>query len=160
MLHCVLHRLDHHALPNFIGSKFPHEDDADDQDMYCASMLMLLKPWRDLASDLKGTDETWEAAFNEFRRAASTKELNILSSIQYFHKCERAACNTPSSDLTNAAASDIAEVEEDVPDPDEFLHLSTKKHPITSDGISLQEDAHARLTVKKAKHSKVFDEGE
>ena len=160
MLHRVLRRPDHHALPNFIGSKFPREDDADDRDMYCASMLMLLKPWRDLASDLKGTDETWEAAFNEFRRAASTKELNILSSIQYFHECERAARDTPSSDSTNAAASDIAEVEEDVPDPDEFLRLSTKKHPITSDGISLREDAHARLAVEKAKHSKVFDEDE
>ena len=86
MLHRVLRRPDHHALLNFIGSKFPSEDDADDRDMYCASMLMLLKPWRDLASDLKGTDETWEAAFNEFRRAASTEELNILSSIQYFHE--------------------------------------------------------------------------
>jgi hypothetical protein len=41
--------------------------------------------------DLKEEDETWEDAFNKLKMAASVKEPNILSSIQCFYECERAA---------------------------------------------------------------------
>ena len=34
-------------------------------------MLLLLKPWRDMKTDLKGADETWEAAFEAFEQSAT-----------------------------------------------------------------------------------------
>ena len=75
-------------------------------------MLMLLRLWQDLSSDLKGIDETWEAVFTDFKRAASIKELNILSNIQYFHECEKAAHDTPSGDPTTADTNNLPEAEE------------------------------------------------
>ncbi|TFK80707.1 hypothetical protein K466DRAFT_503419, partial [Polyporus arcularius HHB13444] len=53
----------HNTLPNFIGRYFPRRDDPDIHSFYCASMLALLKPWRDLAADLKAPSETWSEAF-------------------------------------------------------------------------------------------------
>ena len=41
----------HNTLPNFIGRPFPRRDDPEEYEFYCASMLMLLKPWRNLAED-------------------------------------------------------------------------------------------------------------
>ncbi|KAG1866095.1 hypothetical protein F4604DRAFT_1585958 [Suillus subluteus] len=46
----------HNTLPNFIGRYFPRQDDPDIYDFYCASMLLLLKPWRDIATDLKSPE--------------------------------------------------------------------------------------------------------
>ncbi|KIO04549.1 hypothetical protein M404DRAFT_79594, partial [Pisolithus tinctorius Marx 270] len=51
-------------LPNFIGHYFPMQDDPDCHAFYCALMFMLLKPWQDLGTDLKGSHKTWEHALN------------------------------------------------------------------------------------------------
>jgi len=63
----VMRASDHNNLPNFIGRQFPCIDDPETYDFYCASMLMLLKPWHNLCSDLKGADESWSPAFEYFR---------------------------------------------------------------------------------------------
>ena len=56
----------HNTLPNFIGRYFPSRDDDDQRSFYYASMLTLLKPWRDLRTNLKYPSQTWEEAFNVF----------------------------------------------------------------------------------------------
>ncbi len=40
----------HRSLPNFIGQYFPQRDNSKPMShvFYCASMLMLLKPWRNV----------------------------------------------------------------------------------------------------------------
>ena len=81
----------HNTLPNFIGQYFPCSDDEDQQSFYYASMFMLLKPWRNLQTDLKHPSQTWEEAFNAFCAVASPRDLHIISNIQYFHKCEAGA---------------------------------------------------------------------
>jgi len=81
----------HNTLPNFIGTKFPKSDDANEHNLYCASMLMLLKPWRDLETDLKASTETWTDAFSRFKGQASQMTLNVLAGIQYYHESERDA---------------------------------------------------------------------
>ena len=155
----VLRRSDHNALPNFIGTKFPREDDPDSRDLYCASMLMLLKPWRQLEADLKDPEETWEEAYSKFKSVASPKELNILSSIQYFHECERAAQDKTGNETTLGSGESV-ETDEDVLEPDQTSLKPGKKHAVTSDGISLREDAHARFAVEQAKQCKVFEDDE
>jgi len=91
---CIVWSQHHNTLPNFIGQYFACGDDEEQKSFYYASMLTLLKPWRDLRTDLKHPNQTWEEAFNIFCSFASPRELRILSNIQYFHKCEAAAkCN-------------------------------------------------------------------
>ncbi|KAI1782352.1 hypothetical protein LXA43DRAFT_906046, partial [Ganoderma leucocontextum] len=61
--HRIVRSAGHNTLTNIIGSWFPRRDDEGTYDTYCAAMLMLLKPWRDLSSDLKPVDMSWVAAF-------------------------------------------------------------------------------------------------
>jgi hypothetical protein len=58
---------------------------------YCASMLMLLKPWHSLHDDLKSPSESWETAFEHFLAGTPHKIKTILSGIQYFHDSESTA---------------------------------------------------------------------
>ena len=41
----VIRSKNHNNLPNFVGQKFPQSNDPETHSFYCASMLMLLKPW-------------------------------------------------------------------------------------------------------------------
>ena len=52
---------------------------------------MLLKPWRNVKTDLKVSSQSWEDAFQEFLVAAPNKIINILSGIQYYHQCRWSA---------------------------------------------------------------------
>src|SRR5882757_7055574 len=69
----------HTNLPNFIGPYFPHCDDPEVYQFYCACMLILLKPWRCLKTDLKKPNQTWEDSFKEFTATAPTTVHRILS---------------------------------------------------------------------------------
>jgi hypothetical protein len=91
-------RTDHrNILPNFIGRYFPRNDDRDEYPFYSASVLLLLKPWRDVRTDLKNDDEDWAHAFQKFKENADRKILDILSNIEYCYESK------PSSvGLTNA----------------------------------------------------------
>ncbi|KAG1852687.1 hypothetical protein F4604DRAFT_1511543, partial [Suillus subluteus] len=80
-------------LPNFIGRYFPRQDDPDIYDFYCASMLLLLKPWQDIATDLKSPEQMWQSAFDEFHSKASLRIRHIISGIHYFYQCETSAQN-------------------------------------------------------------------
>ena len=61
----------HNFLPNIVGPWLPQRDGEDStRPYYYASMLALLKPWREL-EDLKRDDENWEFAFNTFMETSS-----------------------------------------------------------------------------------------
>lgn len=81
----------HRSLVNVIGRWFVRNDDPEVYDNYCASMLMLLKPWRNLRSDLKREDQTWQDAFSDFMATASEDDKYVVSGAQYFHECALAA---------------------------------------------------------------------
>ena len=76
----------HETMPNFAGPWFPRNDVAELADFYCASMLALLQPWRDIA-ELKGVDETFKHAFDKFMNAAGSATKDIVANIQYPHEC-------------------------------------------------------------------------
>ncbi|KAG1758309.1 hypothetical protein EDD22DRAFT_735186, partial [Suillus occidentalis] len=80
----------HNTLPNIVGPWFPRSDDEDIHDYYCASMLSLLKPWRQLAQ-LKTEQQTWEEAFLAFIATASVWERDIVAGAQYYYECKTAA---------------------------------------------------------------------
>lgn len=78
------------VIPNFPGKWFANRDIVQDQPLYSASMLALFKPWRCL-SDLKDHAETFIEAFDRFRASASSRVLDTIENIQYFHECSESA---------------------------------------------------------------------
>jgi hypothetical protein len=75
----------HENLPRFIGRWFPSAKDGS-KELYGASILLLLKPWRAL-SDLKDSEESFEVALTDFMSTATTKEKDMVENIQYHHLC-------------------------------------------------------------------------
>lgn len=103
----------HNNLPNFIGSYFLRRDDPEVYPFYCACMLILLKPWRNVMTDLKSPEQTWESAFEEFSSTASQKIHHILSGIQYFYECEMSAWNKQGS-ATGHTSSGLEETSREI----------------------------------------------
>ena len=88
---CRIIRTDgHETMPQFAGKWFPRSDDPKVRELYCASMLLLLHPWRELA-DLKSGNETFDASFLQRFATAPTRLLNIMENIQYYHLCSDGA---------------------------------------------------------------------
>ena len=77
----------HETLPRFIGRWFPTANDPNsDNELYSASILLLLKPWR-MLSDLKHPDEAFGGALTHFLTTATSKEKDMIENIQYYHDC-------------------------------------------------------------------------
>jgi hypothetical protein len=82
----VLRAEGHETMPHIPGPWFPSSNDSDSRPFYCASMLALLKPWRQIQM-LKKEEETFENAFSSFMSTARGEVQNIVANIQYFHDC-------------------------------------------------------------------------
>jgi len=79
--HCRIRRSQgHETLSRFIGKLFCRSDNDHDRDLFRGSMLMLLKPWRNL-HQLKGPMETFETAFDNFISQADEKAHRV----QHWH---------------------------------------------------------------------------
>ncbi|KAF9494034.1 hypothetical protein BDN71DRAFT_1508086 [Pleurotus eryngii] len=74
----------HETLSQFVGKWFPRREDSDNQDLYCTSMLMLFKPWRQLA-DLKMQDESFKAAFDKFIASCPQRFLRVMDNMEYYY---------------------------------------------------------------------------
>ena len=76
----------HNFLPNIVGPWLPRRDGEEaDKCFYYASMLSLLKPWRNLHR-LKGENESWEDAFTSFLKGATQRDKDIVSGCQYYYE--------------------------------------------------------------------------
>ena len=80
----VIRSPNHRHVANFVGSWFPNE--MNNMDVYCAAMLMLLKPWRDLKTDLKPSHLSWQQALDAFL-IDNPNSSYIVSNIKYYHDC-------------------------------------------------------------------------
>ena len=104
---CRVVRSDNHRhITNFIGSWFP--SNADNTSLYCAAMLMLLKPWRCLDTDLKSPTESWQSAFTRFIRDNPSLK-SLLSNIQYYHDARIIASDTTNAYPTGESVLDICD---------------------------------------------------
>ena len=83
-MHHIVQSSKHNTLALVIGPFFPHSDDKDQRDFYCASMFALLKPWHKV-KDLKGCQWSWETAFDEFVAKSSKSTRDKLVAIQYYY---------------------------------------------------------------------------
>ncbi|PPQ74787.1 hypothetical protein CVT24_003726 [Panaeolus cyanescens] len=171
----VIRSKGHNHLPNFIGQQFAQSDDPDTYDFYCASMLMLLKPWRDLQSDLKRRDQTWIEAFREFLENASKETKAIISGIKFLSDCETAAKEdrkrNGDSDGNGKGRRRRWDMEEDLMG-DAGEDLGEDLYPTATEAMeenlefvlkaqtSYNEEMHGRLAIEIAKRLKIFHEEE
>lgn len=161
----------HNTLPTFTGRWFPRADDADMRPFYCASMLLLLKPWRDVRVDLKVASQSWEEAFINFVSNAPQRILDMISGIQYFHEC-RTGLDTASEDNRPAGGQQVNSVarerwadDEDVGDDTEEPPNGATAEVLTEELLaeieaaragSVADDLHGAIAVEEARRLGIF----
>jgi hypothetical protein len=154
----------HRNLPNFIGRYFPRRDDPDVHDLYCASVLMLLKPWRDLSRDLKEPSESWAVAFQHFHDSAPQTIKDIICNIQYFYECANSAKQDSKvkSDSEEGPAPGTGDEEGEIR-ADTWLYEGGDEgndmELIQSvDDSPTREDFHGMLAIEAARLANIFGE--
>jgi hypothetical protein len=163
----IIHTEGHNTLPNFIGCYFPRRDDPEQYSFYCASMLMLLKPWRNAETDLKLPSQSWTSAFDAFIFTAPCKVHHILSGIQYFHECEGSAqrqrANISTAHLS--AGERLNEAPEDL-DLEEDSARDLPKQTLSEEGLAaliasqvpFRKEMHGYIAVEAARVAKIFQD--
>ena len=157
-VHRVIRSSGHRNLPNFIGKWFPRNDDEQIHDFYCASMLALLKPWRNIATDLKSPTESWVAAFNTFCTSAAPSAKRVLSGVQYFHECESAAQKGSGSPLPHQIPTD-AQFPDNESATDHTRHQNFSEEGLAflkEAGLPLREELHGHMAIELARHLGIF----
>ena len=152
----------HETLPRFVGKWFSRSDTESEKDMHKASMLMLLKPWRNL-QELKDNMETFEDAYNRFMAQADEKIHRVVANIQYYYECsdgakaEREKANAnPQPGNADADDNDRPEfaVDVDKREVDELYAAINSEGEITDDDIErarlMTTDARERLYGENA----------
>ncbi|KIJ21314.1 hypothetical protein PAXINDRAFT_151861 [Paxillus involutus ATCC 200175] len=166
---CIVQGQGHNNLPNFIGHYFPRHDDPDQYPFYCTSMLMLLKPWRNLDTNLKSPSQTWESAFETFISTAPRQIHHIISGIQYFHKCELSAQQHSADNVSTSQPTELHSAESEKFDLGKDHETETSTQPTLSEEglaqlitsqVNWWEDLHGRLAVEAAKVTKVFNDSD
>jgi hypothetical protein len=158
-VHRIVRAQGHRNLPNFLGRWLPRNDDEKTYDFYCASMLMLLKPWRDLRSDLKLTSESWATAFESFRSSATPRVQRTLSGIQYFHECESAANADQSGPYPSQFTPDTQNPDDESGTDHIFGHQGFSEEGLAllkAENTPLREQVHGHLAIEIAKDIGIF----
>lgn len=158
-VHRIIRAHGHRNLPNFLGRWLPRNDDKKSYDFYCACMLMLLKPWRKLQTDLKSPSESWAGAFETFRASAAPRARRALSGIQYFHECESAANVDDSGPYPNQPAPDAQILDDEagtdhIPRSQEFSEEGLAL--LKAENTPLREQIHGHMAIEVAKLVGVF----
>ena len=167
----VIRADNHRTLPNIVGRWFPRRDPALPQyPYYCASMLMLLKPWRTI-QDLRGVDQTWTEAFEDFVETAPARIKRIISGIvmslrvryritrpssgiEYFHQCRLSAQNKrPEQSSEPELSSTPSGKGHSKPDSEPTIIESEP----TMTPHQIEEDWHGRLAVEMARLLGIFE---
>jgi PIF1-like helicase len=155
----------HNVLPNIIGRYFPRRDDPEMEDLYSASMLALLKPWRNLQT-LKSNLLTWRQAFDIFIAAAPKRVQDIVSNIQYYYDCEDAASLQRHNGTSKDGKSCKTDLNEDGNESEQDMEEGglTGEHQVTEEDIEQvvaaqipwRELAHGRQALELAKSANIF----
>ena len=164
----------HRNLPNFVGHYFPRRDEPKTYDFYCASLLALLKPWRNLHTDLKDEDESWSEAYEKFLESAPKHIHRIVSGIQYFHECDTAAKEDNRREDPNTVPFFAESIEDDDHVGGEQRHVDGSEvetfdqipEPTEQELVELlanqvpyRERRHAELAIAAAEQAGFFSSG-
>jgi hypothetical protein len=164
---CRIFRTDgHETMPHFVGRWFPRNDRPREREIYCASVLTLLKPWSDL-SDLKTYEETFEEVFERFTVTASKKTKDIIENIQYYYECYDGAKRQQEAGIEGTERTVDYEIESRPEDlTSDALNFQHEVIDITEDDIelayqcrgSMRDRLHAEVAMNTAIEYGVFSE--
>ena len=135
----------HETMPNFIGTWFPRNNNADCKEMYCAMMLAMFSPWRTFL-EIKRGHPTFEARFDEFRDTAALETLRKLENVQYFHQCSDGSRRKRAQALSGGSKPVRHEPVDRVSDEEEGM---------ASDSNTDAEDRLCEDDVKKARECRI-----
>jgi hypothetical protein len=137
----------HETLPHFLGSWFPRSDRPAEMEVYCASILALLKPWNDM-SELKTENETFEQVFDTFVDGAPKRMLDIIKNIQYYYECYDSAKRRRDGETTSLETDSFVEYEEEAHPEDltsNSLGLPPDVEDVTNEDIDATHDARGAM---------------
>ena len=165
----VFRTVGHETLPHFMGSWFPRNDVASDRELYCASMLVLLKPWSDLG-DLKQDGECFEHVFTNFIAGAPKKTLDVIENIQYYYECYDGAKKRQEMQSTTTEMASDLEFEAEAGRDDlttDLLSVCPEPVEVTDEDIELayetrgqtRDRLHAEVAVNAGIDLGVFPAG-
>lgn len=77
------------VLPNIIGGWFLRYDKDQSRELHCASVLVLLKPWRSLG-DLSAGHDTFSAAYDDLSRGNPSLH-DFVNNIHHYYLCHDSA---------------------------------------------------------------------
>lgn len=156
----------HETLPHFMGSWFPRNDRPYERELYCASILALLKPWSDLG-ELKTDDETFGQSFEIFFNTASKKTHDIIENIQYYYECYDGAKNRQEMQSSGQEIQENIDFEDEA-NPDDLTTTCMNIEPdiieVTEEDIeiaynsrgAMRERLHAVVALNTAIEHGVF----
>ena len=109
---------------------------------YCASILLLLQPWRNV-EQLKAGYNDWVDAYEDFYTHSDKNIQDIISGIQYFYDCKSVAENKDESFVDhNTTGKENVETKETIDsddDDDDNEQLSKSGGVITSTEIHAEQ---------------------
>ena len=157
----------HETLPRFVGRWFPRNNDGKTQELYFASMLLLLSPWRSL-QDLKDPMETFAESFERFTSTIThnSKIPQILENIQYYHDCYDAALAQPKEDNNPQLVDiDVAELHAELSQVDPEFETSIYSEHYTEEDIEAvrnsreadRERIYGEMAISLAKDAGIFE---
>ncbi|THH04463.1 hypothetical protein EW146_g10168 [Bondarzewia mesenterica] len=154
----ILRSIGHNTLPNLIGFHLiPRSDDSEKHAYYSACMLILLKPWRKLEQDLKTSNETWEAAFNQFVMNACAATKRRMEGFQYFHECASAAQKKAHVDnQKRTTVEDDSDLEEDDDAGTEEIMTEEGLAALMDDQTNPREKVYAHVALSHAVRAGIF----
>ncbi|KAG1859736.1 hypothetical protein F4604DRAFT_1930452 [Suillus subluteus] len=127
-------------MPHIPGPWFPQSNDHDSHPLYCASMLALLKLWRDMTT-LKKMDKTFEITFQTFLSGTPKEVHTIVDNIQYFHECsDQAKREQESHSATHDYSFAAVESGEHIDDVYEDMDLSNSSEGDAEVAMNIAEE--------------------
>ena len=140
----------HETLPRIVGKWFCRSDNESEQDLFRGSMLMLLKPWRNL-TELKNPTETFEDAYNTFISQANEKSRRVVANVQYYYECLDGAKaerrkTSPRTDQTWPDDINKGNIDIEVDDEEEIEDIY---EAVTSEPKAITDDDIERARIMK-----------
>ncbi|KAJ7080494.1 hypothetical protein C8R43DRAFT_965727 [Mycena crocata] len=136
----------HETLPRFVGSWFPR-DTPSTHEYYCANILALLCPWRNI-SDLKDDDEeTFHSVYERFMAHAEDDTRRTVANVDYFHQCSDAS-KKKKKDPGVAANGGFLDVEDYIRTEQEREEIDMQAPTLTEEDVERARDnrwAHREL---------------
>lgn len=158
----ILRREDHETMVTFSGRWFPRANDPMHHSLYCASVLALMKPWRQI-TDIKNPDESFEDAMNLFLTNTTTSVRRVLDNIQYYYDClDKALENRETTTFhdesgRHSESRDPHEME-DIDDEVNNWSEEQADEEISIDRRSAREVLYTDIAMNIATEFKIFDE--